>query len=68
MRDKSRISLIKASNNPQFLLIVAINCVTSSSVKLLVSLNKSEKPTIAFSGVRISWLILARKADFNLSA
>jgi hypothetical protein len=26
-----------------------------------------EKPTIALSGVRISWLILARKADFSRS-
>lgn len=31
-------------------------------------LNKSEKPTMAFKGVRISWLILARNADLSLSA
>ncbi len=31
------------------------------------SFSKSEKPRILFIGVRISWLILARKADFNLS-
>ncbi|CCY49670.1 unknown [Bacteroides sp. CAG:189] len=68
IRDKSRISLINASNRLQFLLMVAINCATSSSVKALVSLNKSEKPTIAFNGVRISWLILAKNADFSLSA
>ena len=33
----------------------------SSSVEASIP----EKPTIAFSGVRISWLILARKADFR---
>lgn len=32
------------------------------------SFNKSEKPTMAFRGVRISWLILARNADLSLSA
>ena len=68
IRDKSRISLIKASNRPQFLLMVPINWAISSLVKPLVSLSKSEKPTIAFNGVRISWLMLARNADFSLSA
>ena len=35
----------------------------SSSVS--VDANILENPTIAFNGVRISWLMLARKADFN---
>ncbi len=40
---------------------------SSFSSSSSVTINKSEKPTIAFNGVRISWLIFARKADFNLS-
>jgi len=39
-------------------------CFSSSSV---VSAINFEKPTIAFRGVLISWLILARNADFNRS-
>ena len=31
------------------------------------SASRLEKPTIAFSGVRISWLMFARNADFSLS-
>ena len=33
---------------------------------LLSSVSSSENPTMAFSGVRISWLMLARNADLSL--
>ena len=32
-----------------------------------VSASRFENPTMAFRGVRISWLMLARKADLSLS-
>ena len=49
-----------------FFCITEMYCSLSSM--LLVSANKLEKPTIALRGVRISWLMLAKKADFKRSA
>ena len=45
-----------------FSMMLTYSCFSSSSS---VDANIPEKPTIAFNGVRISWLILARKADFK---
>lgn len=61
----SRISLISCRSNSLLLLMILIYSFRSSSSSAMVS--RLEKPTIAFSGVRISWLILARKADFKRS-
>ena len=40
---------------------------SSRSCSSSVEVSKLEKPTIAFNGVRISWLMLARNADFSRS-
>ena len=67
MRERSNMSLIRLSNSSLLVLIKSRNCVRSSfssSVSLSAELSRLEKPTIAFNGVRISWLILARNADF----
>ena len=37
------------------------------SVSFSVAVSRLENPTMAFKGVRISWLILARNADFSRS-
>ena len=64
--DKSRISDMSCSSNLLFSsMMVTYWCFSSASS---ASSSRLEKPTIALSGVRISWLIFARKADFNRSA
>ena len=61
--DKSRMSLINCNNKVLlFSMMLTYSCFSSSSS---VEANMPEKPTIALRGVRISWLILARKADFR---
>ena len=45
--------------------MIPINCCFCSSSSVVV--NRFENPTIAFNGVRISWLMLARNADFRRS-
>ena len=40
---------------------------SSRSCSSSVAVSRLENPTIAFNGVRISWLILARNADFSRS-
>ena len=65
-RDKSRISLIRASTRPLLLSIISMNFMRSSGES--VSAIIREKPSIAFRGVRISWLMLARNRDFILLA
>ena len=61
--DKSKISFINWSSNALlFSMISAYSCFSSNTS---VSARILEKPTIAFSGVRISWLILAKKADLR---
>ena len=67
MRDKSSTSLIRLSNASEFCLIISLKCAFSSEESVIWSLvNKLEKPTMELRGVRISWLMLARKADFIL--
>ena len=64
--DKSRISEISWSNSLLLSsMIVMYWCFSSWSS---ASSSILEKPIIALSGVRISWLMLARKADFKRSA
>ena len=61
--DKSRISLISCNNKVLLLsMMLTYSCFSSSS---WVEANMPEKPTMALRGVRISWLIFARKADFR---
>ena len=64
--DISRISFTNCIRRSAFILIISWYCVFSSSVFALPI--TSANPVIAFSGVRISWLMLARKADFAISA
>jgi len=62
----STISLMILSiRAPLFSIILIYSCC--SSPERFGSFNSSEKPRIPFIGVRISWLILARKADFKRS-
>ena len=61
--ERSRISSISCNNKILLLEIIFTNSCFSSSSSVWQTI--SENPTIAFSGVRISWLILARKADFS---
>ena len=63
--ERSRISLINRNNNSLLDWMIFIYSFFSSGSSQ-VTIN-SEKPTIAFNGVRISWLILARNADLRRS-
>ena len=62
--DISRMSLMLVSRFSPADFMVFTNSFSSAPSFLLD--NRSEKPMMAFMGVRISWLILARKASFNL--
>jgi len=64
--EKSRISfMIDNSESPLHLIVSKLlRCSGFSSVSRM----RSAKPIMAFMGVRISWLILARKSDFALAA
>ena len=63
--EMSRISFISCSNNSELTSMMSMNCCFSSSVS--TSPMSLAKPTMALSGVRISWLMLARKADLRRS-
>ena len=60
------ISLISTLSCLLLVLISSMYFCLFSSVGSL-SINRFENPMIAFIGVLISWLILARNDDFNLS-
>ena len=62
---RSRISLINCNSRSLLLLMILIYSSLSSIFS--VTANNPEKPTIAFNGVRISWLIFAKNADFKRS-
>ena len=61
-RERSRISSIRASRRRLLLSTISIYFIRSSAES--VSAMMRAKPSMAFSGVRISWLMLARKSDF----
>ena len=61
------MSLISLSSSVLFVFIRLMNSSFSSLSNSISEPSNWEKPTIALSGVRISWLILARNADFILS-
>ena len=63
--EMSRMSEIRLSNSSLFSCTKDIYTWRSSASS--VSASRLEKPTMAFKGVRISWLILARNADLSLS-
>jgi len=52
----------------RFTVISAGSGPSDSPVRSASSISSSVKPRIAVSGVRISWLMLARNSDFALSA
>ena len=65
--ERSSTSFISFSSACEFSLMMSLKCafsLASSSSLLLAS--SPENPTMAFSGVLISWLMFARKADFIL--
>ena len=63
--ERSSTSLMRFSRASEFSLMMLLKWFFSSSVNSSPCLaRRLEKPTMAFSGVRISWLMLARKADF----
>ena len=61
--ERSRMSLISCNNKVLLLSIMLTYSCFSSSAS--VEARIPENPTMALRGVRISWLILARKADFR---
>ena len=61
-RERSRISLIRLRSRALLLSMISRYFMRSSEDS--VSAMTRENPSIAFSGVRISWLMLARKRDF----
>ena len=63
--DRSRMSLINRSSKS--LLVSIIFQYSAFSAGSSQSTSNSENPIIEFSGVRISWLMLARKADLSRS-
>ena len=68
--ERSRMSLIKPSRCLPLVVIWPTNRlrVASSNCPSLASLSSSEKPMIELSGVRSSWLMLARKTLLCLFA
>ena len=60
--EMARISFTRRNNMSQLFMITLITSCFSSGVDIIDS--TSEKPTMAFSGVRISWVILAIKVLF----
>ena len=60
--DRSRISLMRLNRRALLLSIISKKRIRSSGSS--VSAMMREKPSMAFNGVRISWLMLARKSDF----
>ena len=61
-RDRSRMPLISISRQRAEVMIVWLISTCSASRLLLSSI--APMPMIAFSGVRSSWLTLARNSDF----
>ena len=64
--ERSKISFTSRNNRSLFSEIISVYIFFSSS--LVAVAIRPENPTIAFNGVRTSWLILAIKADLSLSA
>ena len=60
--DRSRISLMRLSRRALLVSIISMYFWRSSGES--VSAIMREKPSMAFSGVRISWLMFARNNDF----
>ena len=57
-----RMSFIRRNSMSQlFLMICTTSCFSSGDVSVV---RTSEKPTMALMGVRISWVMLARKRLF----
>ena len=65
--EMSKMSLISCSKMSLLTEIIRVYSALSSSLKSISLASRFEKPTMALSGVLISWLILAIKADFNRS-
>ena len=67
--DRSRMSLISASKCSPLdsTIAIAFNCLSFSEPKIS-SLRDSDIPKIEFSGVRSSWLMLARNSSLSLVA
>ena len=61
--ERSRMSLISCKSRVLLFSMMLTYSRFSSSSSVEASI--PEKPTIALSGVRISWLMLARKADLS---
>ena len=61
--ERSRMSLINCSSRLLLFFIILIYSCLSASFSVMARI--SEKPTIELSGVRISWLMFARNADFK---
>ena len=64
IRERSKISLIRFNNRSLFVLINSVKFSRSSLLSSMSVFIRFENPTIAFNGVRISWLIFAKNADF----
>ena len=62
MSETARMSLISRSSMSQlFMMTRMISCFSSGVLSIG---STSEKPTMAFSGVRISWVMLAMNVLF----
>ena len=64
--ERSKMSLISWRSKLLLSSMICIYSCLASSSSSSVEAKIPEKPTMAFRGVRISWLIFAKKADFNL--
>ena len=64
MFDASMMSSMRRNSMSQLLRMMRMNSRRSSGASMICS--RSLKPTMAFSGVRISWVMLARKTLFSL--
>lgn len=63
--DRSSTSFTSRSSKSVFDVMICLYSSISSFWSVFIS--RLEKPMMALSGVRISWLMLARKADLSLS-
>ena len=63
--DRSSTSFTSRSSKSVFDVMICLYSSISSFRSVFIS--RLEKPMMALSGVRISWLMLARKADLSLS-
>ena len=62
--DVSKMSLMSRMSMSQLLWMMLMNSFLSAGS--LTVCRRSENPTMAFSGVRISWVMFARKVAFSL--